>query len=154
MTSFKKHTKRIRSIAFYGENKIISSGDDCRVNVTDISNNNKSEMLARHGGKLYAVKMINESTLATGGSDNSIYIWNLEDNTQLGILKGHLGTITSLDAASGILVSGSYDTKVFAWNFERIASLDAGLRPIVQGRPSKNVLPAPAKPATWTPRIK
>ncbi len=154
VTQYKNHTKRIRAITFFGENKIISSGDDCRVNITDISNNNKTETLARHGGKLYAVKMINESTLATGGSDNSIYIWNLEDNTQLGVLKGHIGTITSLDATSGILVSGSYDTKVLAWNFERIARLDSPLTPVVNQNQFQSVSPTQAKPATWTPRIK
>ena len=158
VSQYKNHSKRIRAITFLGEDKIISCGDDCRVNITDTSNKNQFKTLARHGGKLYSIRMINESTLATAGSDNSVYIWNLENNTQMGVLKGHIGTITCLDSANGILISGSYDTKVFVWNFERIAKLDSALTPIASGKASekssKDVLPTPATPATWTPRIK
>ncbi len=123
LTEFKNHSRRIRSLVFQNNHKLISCGDDCLVNITDINNKNTAHRLARHGGKLYAIQLMNDSTLATAGSDNAIYIWNLENNSQIGVLNGHRGTVSCLDSAGSKLVSGSFDTRVRSWNFERNASL-------------------------------
>ena len=56
--------------------------------------------------------------LATGGSDNHIHVWQLDQLLELGPLKAHTGTVSCLDFAAGKLVSGSYDTHVRVWQTE------------------------------------
>ena len=71
--------------------------------------------------------------LGTGGSDNQIYVWDLQTMNQIGTLKGHTGSITSLDYQNGILVSGSYDTQIRFWGAEKIAEIiDTRANPILR----------------------
>ena len=58
------------------------------------------------------------------GSDNKISIWNLGDMSGVGTLTGHTGTVSTLAAAEGVFVSGSFDTTVRIWKPE----LDAFVR--------------------------
>jgi WD40 repeat protein len=57
-------------------------------------------------------------TLATGGTDNRISIWDLGRREVARRLEGHTGTVAALacDASGKTLVSGSYDTTLRIWN--------------------------------------
>jgi tetratricopeptide (TPR) repeat protein len=60
-------------------------------------------------------------TLASGGSDNSIILWdfsNPNNVTQLATLLGHSDTVTSVvfSADGKLLASGSHDTTVILWD--------------------------------------
>jgi WD40 repeat protein len=109
------HRRRIRSIQFTPDNKIVSCGDDQIVCLTDPRNATIAATLPRHDAKLYSVKLLNQDILAAGGSDNIIHIWRFSDAFKLGQLKGHTGTIACLDFCGLRLVSAGYDTQVRVW---------------------------------------
>ena len=115
------HRSRVRALQFVDDQRVVSCGDDCLVKITNLETQQVEATLPRHGGKLYCLHQLPNGTLVTGGSDNLIYVWNLEDNSQLGVLRGHTGTISCLSSANGKLYSGSYDTQLRIWSYERNA---------------------------------
>lgn len=117
-TQFKAHKKRIRSIDFTLDGKIVSASDDQTVRITDVETPQAPRTLPRHASKLYSTALLSDGMLATGGSDNQIHIWQLDQLQEIGPLKGHTGTVSCLDYSSGKLVSGSYDTHVRLWRTE------------------------------------
>ena len=75
--------------------------------------------------------------IATGGSDNTVRIWNWQTRDEAEHFVGHTGSVATLafDPASGVLISGSYDTTVRVWRLEgtggsqdTAGELDAGRR--------------------------
>jgi WD40 repeat protein len=115
VSEFKAHRKRIRSIEFTPEGKIVSAGDDQMVHLTDPYQTKNGQALPRLASKLYSTSLLGNNLLATGGSDNQIHVWQLDNLQEIGALKGHTGTVSCLDYANGKLVSGSYDTLVRVW---------------------------------------
>ena len=142
---FKAHKKRIRSIDFTPEGKLVSASDDQTVQITDVANPQAPRTLPRHASKLYSTALLSDGMLATCGSDNQIHIWHLDQLQEIGPLKGHTGTVTCLDYSSGKLVSGSYDTHVRLWRTETHTSAPVERQTQRAIDPSKN---------GWNPRIK
>ena len=103
----KAHRRRIRSLEFTDDGDLVSAGDDQIVRINKLDNELQSSSLPRHASKLFAQKIMSPSVIATGGSDNKIHIWNLNTGFEIGMLDKHTGTVSSLDMAQGILVSGS-----------------------------------------------
>lgn len=69
--------------------------------------------------------------LAVGCNDNSIYLWNLVNKTQLFELKGHENKISFLIAAN-FLYSSSYDTKIKVWDYKSLLyTLEGHKKPIL-----------------------
>ena len=116
---FKVHRKRVRSLEYAGDGTLVSGSDDQTIAITDPANSAASRSLPRLASKLYAVKLIDDDVIATGGSDNRIHLWKLKDGRQIGSLQGHTGTVTSLSLDGEKLVSGSYDTQVRIWSPNR-----------------------------------
>ena len=56
--------------------------------------------------------------LASGSSDNTIKLWNIETKTE--ILSGHSDVVSSVafNNTGTILASGSSDNKIKLWNIE------------------------------------
>jgi WD40 repeat protein len=54
----------------------------------------------------------------TGASDNRIHIWDVKNGKEEARLLGHTGSVSGLDyqAATGTLISSSFDTSVRIWN--------------------------------------
>lgn len=111
----KSHRRRIRTLEFTSDGNLISAGDDQIVKVNNLASDLLSVALPRQGTKLFAVKTIAPSVIATSGSDNKIHIWNTQRSSEIGVLSQHTGTVTSLDYAQDVLVSGSFDTTVRIW---------------------------------------
>lgn len=118
ISQFKAHRQRIRSIEFTTDGRVVSAGDDQKVVFTDPNNPRAATALPRVASKLYATALLDADMMATGGSDNKIRIWQVSTLQELGILKGHTGTVSCLDYSDGKLVSGSYDTHVRLWSAE------------------------------------
>ena len=53
--------------------------------------------------------------LATGGSDNTVRIWDLVTRREVETLEGHTGTVAVLAYHQGVLVSSGYDASVRVW---------------------------------------
>jgi WD40 repeat protein len=66
---------------------------------------------------VYAAVFLNDMTLAVGGSDNRIYVWDLATRAVTKELVGHTGSVAALacDQSGTTLVSGSYDTTLRVW---------------------------------------
>ena len=111
--------RRVRSLEFTTGGSLVAAGDDGAVAILDPQRPNDPRTLPRTGGKLYAARMIDASLLATGGSDDLIHLWDLNANERIDSLAGHTGTVSCLDAAGGILVSGSFDTQVRIWESQQ-----------------------------------
>lgn len=136
-TEFTAQRNRVRSIEFTLDGRVISCGDDCTVRVTNPEHAQDAQQLPRHDGCLYAVKLLSDNQLATGGSHDSICIWDLTSLSLLHTLAGHVGTISCLDFANGILVSGSYDTQVRVWQSQ-----------------TRSAQVVPAAPSDWSPKMR
>ena len=113
--NFKAHRRRIRALEFSENGNLISTGDDQMVRINKLDDPAQSTMLPRHASKLFAVKTIAPSVIATSGSDNKIHIWNTLRGSEIGSLEKHTGTVSCLDAGQDVLVSGSFDTTVRIW---------------------------------------
>ena len=114
-TQVKAHRRRIRSLQFTSDGQLVSVSDDQLVKVIDPKLGRVVSALPRQPSKLFAAKLLPGKKLATGGSDNQIRIWDLETQQEVGMLRGHTGTVSCLDSRNGMLVSGSYDTQVRLW---------------------------------------
>ena len=126
VTEFQAQKTRIRSIEFTTDGQIVSCGNDCVVSITNPSDVGAARSLARHGSKLFAVKLLPQDRLATGGSDDLIYIWDLATMEKTETLSGHSGTVSCLDSQGTILVSGSYDTQIRIWESQQRAAVADG----------------------------
>jgi WD40 repeat protein len=73
---------------------------------------------------------VDNQTLATGGSDNRIHIWDLNSRVVIKTLVGHTGSVAALacDGTGATLVSGSYDTTVRVWNLRGPTEADSVAR--------------------------
>ncbi len=61
-----------------------------------------------------------DELLATGGSDNTVRIWDLTKPAERWSLPGHSGSVAALacDPQTGVLASGSFDTTIRVWQFD------------------------------------
>ena len=88
-------------------------------------------VVLRHGGSVQTVKFspIDNSLLASAGDDNTIKIWNLQNNTIRTTLRGHNGVINSVAFSPDgqLLASGGDDWSCRLWNVatgSQIATLE------------------------------
>ena len=73
-----------------------------------------------------------DSNLIVGCNDNSIYLWNLNDDKQINELKGHVNKVTCLVTFGNKFYSGSYDNTIKIWDYcECIDSIQAHSEPIL-----------------------
>ena len=115
VSEVKAHRRRIRSLQFTSIGQLVSAGDDQMVKIIDPQAGTVDSTLPRHPSKLFTTQLLPNDMIATGGSDNKIRVWDLGTQSEVGVLHGHTGTVTSMDAEPGILVSGSFDTQVRIW---------------------------------------
>lgn len=115
VADYKPHRRRVRSLEFAADGMLVSGSEDQFIHITNPLATNQKRSLPRHRAKLFAVRMLNDSIIATGGSDNVIRLWNYADGTAVGTLEGHTGTVATLSLRGQQLVSGSYDTTVRVW---------------------------------------
>jgi WD40 repeat protein len=127
------HEGRIHGIAFhYHTNRVVCVADDGYVSVFDTKDERVVHRVPVSTGKLFAVAVLNSQLIAVAGSDNVIRIVNTDDGTLLRRIEGHQGSVSSLDAAGGMLFSGSYDTTLRRW---AIADIETGGQRIAEGEP-------------------
>ncbi|EGR32555.1 WD40 repeat protein [Ichthyophthirius multifiliis] len=75
----------------------------------------------------------NNSKIATGGEDNTIRLWDLQNMECYLILKGHTDGIRDLiSLPNGYLISASYDKTIKMWNIpQQLAKQDEIARSII-----------------------
>ncbi|WP_052305143.1 WD40 repeat domain-containing serine/threonine protein kinase [Stackebrandtia nassauensis] len=73
------------------------------------------------GGIAAAIFSVDDKTIATGGADKSIRLWNVPNGEQVGKYTGHTDGVTSLcwdPEDQNLLISGGRDGTVRMWDLE------------------------------------
>ena len=110
--------RRICALAYSPSGRqLAAAGDDRTIRLFDPLSGNTLVTLPEKPAKITALCFCREKLLASGGTDNIIRLWNLDNNTEQNQLLGHTGTVGTLvyNPQSGALISGSFDTTVRAW---------------------------------------
>lgn len=105
---------------------MISGGEDRIVHIWNWGTDDSVYELPRMRAKILAIVTCGPQILATAGSDNMIYLWNLTTREQLGQLAGHNGSVAALAYQDGTLVSGGFDTQLRVWTVPQ--QVDDGVR--------------------------
>ncbi|MDX1962681.1 MAG: WD40 repeat domain-containing protein [Pirellulales bacterium] len=121
------HTRRLRAMAFSPSGAYLATaGDDQQLQIWNLAAgmqaNPQPIKITIRGSKIMALAWCGEKSLAAGGSDNLIHLFDTATQSELAILRGHTGTIAALaaDDAGRLLVSGSFDTTARVWNMDQI----------------------------------
>jgi len=58
--------------------------------------------------------------MTSGGYNNTVHVWNLQEKCQEAVLKGHKGNVCTITVTSDykLIVSDSSDRTVRAWNLQ------------------------------------
>jgi WD40 repeat protein len=110
--------KVVGAVAWSADGRIVAAAcDDGLVRLWDGSTGAALAECRGHAGAALAVVFVGRSSLASGGADGTIRLWNL-DGTQRDVLKGHTGAVNCLAMAldGQILASGGADHRVRLWN--------------------------------------
>jgi WD40 repeat protein/serine/threonine protein kinase/energy-coupling factor transporter ATP-binding protein EcfA2 len=113
------HRDSVWSVAFHpSELKLVSGGSDASVLIWDIQPPLRpAENAFVTGGEVLALDL-NDTYIATAGSDGAIQVWNRTENTALFTLEGHTGAVTDLEYSGNILASSGVDSHVILWDME------------------------------------
>jgi len=123
------HRRRVRGMAFSPDGASIASaseGGDVRISMVQTG---EGYPLPKVSAKSMSLVYVDRNTLAVGGSDNHIRLWNLTTRTQPKQLQGHTGTVIALDCIAGVLASGSYDASVRSWDVGGTEGVQIGAIP-------------------------
>ena len=107
------HTAAVGRVAFTGDGRLVSGGDDFEVRLWD-PETGASTVLGRHQGKV-ADLAVAEGLVASAGWDGAIGLWPL-DGGEGRTLAGHDGAVGAVAFAGDALVSGSADGTVRVWD--------------------------------------
>lgn len=103
---------------FENEEKIIVGGNAIDINIFLLKTGEKEATLTGMHTDSVTCFEIDGYFLFSGSDDMTIVMWNLNNNTQIGILKGHTHSIQSMMMLhNGYLVSCSYDHKIHFWDY-------------------------------------
>jgi WD40 repeat protein len=117
--------RRIRGLAFSPDGRqLAAAGTSADIRIFDVATGDELMKLETRPAKVHALLFLDHVTLATGGTDNRIWIWDLNTRQVTRRLEGHTGTVAALacDASGSILVSGSYDTTLRVWKLDEDAT--------------------------------
>ena len=93
-----------------------AGGDERFINLFS----NSLEHMGYFSGHKYLIQClcpISTQILASGSSDSTIKIWNIEDRSLISTLSGHTDGVSSLcHVKEGVLVSGSRDESLIIWS--------------------------------------
>jgi WD40 repeat protein len=113
------HQAPVISIAFnWDASRLVSGSSDKTLRVWDLEDTKFSELASfEHPGPVTAVCFDRNAEHAFGASsDNGIHQWNIADGSEVRVLAGHGGAISSLLSVQDLVVSGAADNTVRSWN--------------------------------------
>ena len=121
------HRQRIRAIAFSSDGSYVaSSGEDRLIHVVPVAGG-PGHSLPPRPAKVLAIAFYGPHHLATAGSDNLIRLWDVQTKTEIGVLRGHTGSVAALECKDKVLVSAGYDTTVRIWDVgDQVAAAETG----------------------------
>lgn len=134
LTSYTAHTGRIFTASFSTDgNRVTSVGEDRRLVQYDMAGQRILPSSLELPNKLMAMSLINDSIVAIAGADNSIQLYDFQNEKLVANLIAHEGTVAVLCPLGKMLASGSFDTTVRIWDLEQFDARrrqPVGLTPI------------------------
>lgn len=134
ITAYKAHTGRIFTASFSSDgNRVTSVGEDRRLAQYDLAGQRLLPSSLELPNKLMAMSLINDSIVAIAGADNSIQLYDFQNEILVANLIAHEGTVAVLCPLGKMLASGSFDTTVRIWDLEQFDARrrqPVGLMPI------------------------
>ena len=116
LTTFVAHRQRVRDLTFGSTgDRLITAGEDRAVRVWDLPSATEEFFLAGVPGKVLSLTLLPNDRIATACSDNVIRIWSLQTRRLVGQLRGHRGSVASIDADSQRIVSAGFDATIRIW---------------------------------------
>ena len=113
--------QRLRNLAYSPDGaKLAAAGDGRRIGLWDARSGKLLHRLTAKPAKIMSLAFCGDDLLATGGSDNTVRIWDLTKPAERWSLPGHSGSVAALacDPQTGVLASGSFDTTIRVWQFD------------------------------------
>ncbi len=113
------HGRRTNTLAYSPDGRLLASAGCKRtVCLWDSQSGRSLGHLPERPCKVMGLTFCGNTTLAAGGSDNVIYLWDITAREQRAKLEGHTGSVSSLvfHPQTRELISGSFDTTVRVWN--------------------------------------
>jgi WD40 repeat protein len=131
--TLKAHSSAVAVVAFSPDGKLLASGGSDRKDNLEVGtvrfwdadtgkaslDTSGQERVLQHSVGVFALAFGGDgSTLASGGKDNLIRLWNTATGQAQGVLKGHLGWVRALVLARDgrTVISGSYDQSIKVWD--------------------------------------
>ncbi len=119
---------RVYSVAFSPGTKLASGSEDRTIKLWDVETGNEIRTLTGHGvkqpitgteGEVYSVAFSPDGTkLASGSSDYTIKLWDVETGNEIRTLTGHTKEVNSVafSPKDTTLASGSSDYTIKLWD--------------------------------------
>lgn len=119
------HDARINALEFVLDtDDVVSVSDDGWVKRFDTRVNRLIRQTQVTSGKLFAVAVLDDQRVAVAGSDNVIRIVDMESETVVQPLVGHIGSVSTLAAQYGTLFSGGFDATLRRWDVKGLGMSD------------------------------
>ncbi len=113
------HKDRVHTASFSADgSSVTSAGDDRRLVRYDLVAQQVTLEREIKGSKLRSLCLINDYLIAVAGADNSIHVYDVLADSELGTLTGHTGSVAVMCSCGDMLVSGAFDTTVRMWKLE------------------------------------
>jgi WD40 repeat protein len=110
------HRQRIRAISFSSDGSYVaSSGEDRLIHVAPVAGG-EGYSLPPRPAKVLSLTFYGPQQLAAAGSDNFIRLWDVTTRQEIGVLRGHTGSVAALECHGKVLISAGYDTTVRIWD--------------------------------------
>ena len=121
----KRHRQRVNNIRFMGpDNRLVSTSIDRTACVWSIETGEVERQFPLGRCKGSSLIVVNDDTIAVGGTDNSICVFDVHTGNPLDQFSGHTGTVAALAVHGQQLFSAGYDTTIRHWTID----LDSGNR--------------------------
>lgn len=112
------HDSALTAIVALSGNRFATADVTGRIDVVDPSNPTSASIsFSGHNGPVRAMLQVDENTLASGGDDSTVRLWNMTTGEQVRVLDGHGDLISALDRLPDQrLVSTSADGTARVWD--------------------------------------
>ena len=120
IATFEGHTKKVNSIAYSPDGKILASGsDDTAIKLWDVNTQRNIATFEGHTAWVHSVAYSPDGkTLASGSDDKTVKLWDVNTQRNIATFEGHTRKVNSIAYSPDgkILASGSDDKTFKLWD--------------------------------------